>query len=156
MQYRYEMASTIEGVSVEDVWDRVNTWEGVNYELGPLVKMSVPSKYPRVSDVPADGQCHFASKILLLGILPIDSHNFALRAIDPPNYFDERSENRMMRLWTHKRTVTTVGKGVLVTDHCGFEPRLAFLGRMLFWVYNRVFRARHQRLTRFFSPSGST
>ena len=90
--------------------------------------MSVPSEYPRVSDVPADGKYYFSSRVFLLGILPIDSHKFGLRAVDPPNYFDERSENKMMRFWKPKRTVSAVNNGVLVTDHCGFEPRLAVLG----------------------------
>ena len=150
MDYRFEISSFIKGVSPEVVWDRINTWEGVNYELAPLVQMSVPSEYPRVSDVPADGKYYFSSRVLLLGILPIDSHKFGLRAVDPPNYFDERSENKMMRFWTHKRTVSAVNNGVLVTDHCGFEPRLAVLGGLLLRVYRYIFSARHRRLTSFF------
>ena len=148
---QYEISSVIPGVSQDLVWDRINTWGGVNYELGPLVKMSVPSAYPRVSDIPADGECHFTSSILLFGFIPIDAHKFGLRAVDPPNYFDECSENRMMSCWTHKRTITAVDGGVLVTDQCGIEPRFAILGGLLLTVYQFIFRRRHRRLAKFFA-----
>ena len=150
MLYEYEMSSLLEGVSVEEVWSRVSTWEGVNYELGPLVQMSVPEEYPRVSDIPADGKVHFTSQVCLFGVIPVDSHRFGLRAIDPPHYFDERSENRMMRVWCHKRTISEMDGSVIVTDQCGFEPRLPILGRVILGVYRLVFRIRHRRLTRYF------
>ncbi|MEM1436581.1 MAG: hypothetical protein AAGG11_21200 [Pseudomonadota bacterium] len=151
MSYCYEMSSTIPGVSAKRVWDRIGTWEGVNDELGPLVQMFVPAEYPRVGDIPADGRYHFASKILLLGVLPIDSHQFGLRAIEPPRYFDERSENRMMRRWSHRRTVTATEDGARVTDQCSFEPRSALLGGLLLWIYRFIFRRRHRRLVRYFA-----
>ena len=61
--YTYQYSSSLVGVSPQQVWDRISSWEGVNYELGPLVKMSVPSVYAQLIDIPADGECHFTSKI---------------------------------------------------------------------------------------------
>ncbi len=151
LDYEYTFSSILPGVSATQVWERISSWEGVNYELGPLVQLSVPSQYPRVSDIPADGHNHFNSKVLLLGFLPIDIHRFALRAIDPPNLFDERSSNGLMRVWAHKRTLTPVEGGVEVTDNCGFEPRLGLLGGLLLITYRYIFRRRHRRLVRYFA-----
>ncbi len=153
LERRYEMSSTLQGVSVDRVWNRVNSWEGVNDELGPLVQMSVPHQYPQVSDIPADGECHFSSKVLLLGVIPIDVHSFSLRDIEPPHFFDECSENKMMRVWEHKRTVMPVEGGVTVTDYCGFEPRIAILGGLLLSVYRFIFRTRHRRLRKHFADN---
>ena len=144
------MSSTLQNESAETVWARISSWEGVNYELGPLVQMSVPAEFPHLIDIPADGVSHFTSRILFLGWLPIDQHHFGLKEIKPPHFFDERSENRMMRVWTHKRTVSSMHTGVVVTDECSFEPRLGWLGPLLLGMYKLVFTIRHKRLRSYF------
>ena len=150
-KYAYRFESVLPGMSAQDVWNRVSAWEGVNYELGPLVEMTFPSTYSHLLEIPADGESHFTSKILLFGFLPIDAHKFALRAISPPNYFDESSSNNMMRVWTHKRVVAQTPEGVKVTDECTFEPRFRLTGGLLLFVYKSIFAHRHARLKKYFS-----
>ena len=153
MTYSYQLSSTIYGVALEDVWNRIETWDGVNYELGPFVRMSVPSQYSRVSDVPADGIYHFAAKIILLGFLPVDRHKFGLAEINPPHYFDEKSQNTFMSSWRHKRTLRAVGDEVVLTDECSFEPRWNGMGRLLLLIYQFIFRRRHDRLGCYFGSN---
>ncbi len=147
----FEMSTVIQQADIQDVWNRIETWEGVNYELAPLVRMTVPANFPKVSDIPADGKIHFVSYILLFGFLPIDAHKFGLRAVEAPHFFDERSHNFMMKVWTHKRTVASAGKSVVVTDTCSLTPRLPLSGGLLTFVYRQVFRWRHRRLARYFA-----
>ncbi len=147
----FEISTVIVGVDIEAVWDRVETWQGVNYELSPLVRMTAPAAYPRVSDIPADGEIHFTSYILLFGVLPIDAHRFALRAREAPFYFDERSHNSLIKVWTHRRSLEAVEGGVRVTDHCTIKPRLYLTGGLLGFIYRQIFRHRHRRLKRYFA-----
>lgn len=147
----YEVSSELAGVAVQEVWEQINTWAGVNYELGPWVRMTHPDQIQRVTDVAPDGAVHFSSRILALGLLPIDTHHFGLRDIKPPEFFDEASYSGMMQVWCHRRTLTPTQHGVRVTDQCHFTPRFALLGGLLRWVYLQIFRRRHRRLTKFFA-----
>ena len=59
--------------SPDDVWARVSTFEGVNYELAPIMRMTAPASIRALE--PADvvlGERIFRSWVLLLGVLPID------------------------------------------------------------------------------------
>ena len=147
----FEVSSVIKDADIEEVWDRVETWTGVNYELGPLLRMTIPKDYPRVSDIPADGNVHFTSYIMVLGILPIDAHRLSLQSIDPPHFFDERSSNFMMRVWTHRRTLEAVDDGVRVTDRCTMQPRAIFPSGLMAFVFHQVFKRRHRRLVRYYA-----
>ena len=146
----FEVSSTINDVEIDEVWNRIETWDGVNFELGPLIRMSAPADYPRVSDIPPDGIVHFTSYILLFGFLPIDAHRFGLVAVEAPYLFDERSSNNMMRVWTHRRHLETVPDGVKVTDHCTVQARWFMPGALMTWIYRQIFKRRHRRLVRYF------
>ena len=149
--YRFQFKSFLPNVTKSQVWQRVGSWHGVNAELGSVFQMTFPDHFPRVDDIPADGNCHFTSTVLLLGVLPIDRHRFSLVDLKPDNYFDERSTNFNMSFWTHKRTLTEVAGGVEVADFCSFEPRLGLLGGILSVVYKWVFARRHKRLVSYFA-----
>jgi len=145
------MTSQIKGADAKQVWERVASWEGVNHELAPLVRMTHPARFRALSDIPADGRCHFVSILLLLGVIPFDLHRIAMRAFDYGRSFSERSSNFMLRLWAHDRTIRPFEGGVEVIDRCAFEPRLLLPGALLLPVYRWGFGRRQRRLARFFA-----
>jgi hypothetical protein len=74
------------------VWERVASFEGVNDELMPIVRMTCPPEHRRIdpATVPL-GRPWFRSWLLLFGVLPIDWDHLQLVAIDPPHGFHEDS-----------------------------------------------------------------
>jgi ligand-binding SRPBCC domain-containing protein len=137
--------------SPEAVWERVSTFEGVNDELGPVLRMTAPASV-RALD-PADvvlGERIFRSWVLLFGVLPIDYDDLTLIALEPGRGFHERSRMLSMRVWEHERTLTADGSGCVVRDRLGFEPRLPGMGPLLERVIRATFRHRHKRLRRRF------
>ncbi len=149
--FEFELSCLVRNKTLTEVWQRVESWEGVNAELGPWIKMTAPDRFPTVSTIPADGVSHFTSYFLLLGVLPIDAHRLAMLVVDPPNTFHEQSSNLMISRWTHIRRLQETDEGVQVTDYCEIQPRLRLTGRLLHAVYLQVFRRRHRRLVRFFA-----
>ena len=145
-EYGFERSSRLEGATPTQVWERVTSWEGVNDELAPFVKMTHPARFPAVTDVPADGRSHFTSYFLLLGVLPFDAHRVAFRELVVPEHFDELSSNLLIKRWHHRRTVTPAGNAVEVRDEVDFEARLPFLGALLARIYGAVFDRRHAKL----------
>ena len=147
----FSIASRLAAPQAE-VWSRVTTPEGVNGELMPIVRMTLPRGVSRLDldSVPIGtpvGRCW----ILLFGLVPIDWDDLMLVSLDPPNGFLERSSMLSMRTWEHERTVEpTDDGGCLVRDRVRFEPRLPLPGRMLLPLYRTVFRHRHRRLRRHF------
>jgi ligand-binding SRPBCC domain-containing protein len=137
--------------SPEAVWERVSTFEGVNDELGPVLRMTAPASV-RALD-PADvvlGERIFRSWVLLFGVLPIDYDDLTLIALEPGRGFHERSRMLSMRVWEHERTLTADRSGCVVRDRLGFEPRLPGMGPLLERVIRATFRHRHKRLRRRF------
>jgi len=136
----------------EEVWQRVTTPEGVNGELMPIVRMTLPRGVKRLDldSVPVGkpiGRCW----ILLFGLVPIDWDDLVLERLDPPSGFLERSTMLSMRTWEHERTLEpTPDGGCVVRDRVRFEPRLPVPARALLPLYKTVFRHRHRRLRRHF------
>jgi ligand-binding SRPBCC domain-containing protein len=129
------------------VWSRVTTPEGVNGELMPIVRMTVPRGMERfdLATVPVGeriGRCW----ILLFGLIPIDWDDLTLVRLDPPRGFLERSSMLSMRTWEHERTIEPVAGGCVISDRIAFDPRLPIPGRLLLPLYRTVFRHRHRRL----------
>jgi ligand-binding SRPBCC domain-containing protein len=143
----------------EEVWRRVTTPAGVNHELMPIARMTLPRGVGRLDldSVPLGtrvGRCW----ILLFGLIPIDWDDLTLVRLEPPAGFLERSPMLTMRMWEHERSLEPAGEGgCLVRDRVRFEPRLPLPGRLLLPVYRAVFRHRHRRLRGHFGkrPAGS-
>ena len=135
-----------------EVWSRVTTPAGVNGELMPIVRMTLPRGVSRLDpdSIPIGtpvGRCW----ILLFGLVPIDWDDLTLVSLDPPSAFLERSSMLSMRSWEHERTLEATDDGACVLrDRVRFEPRLPLPGRMLLPLYRTVFRHRHRRLRRHF------
>ena len=136
----------------DEVWAAVTTAEGVNAELLPLVRMTLPRGLDdfSIADV-EDGTTLGRSWILLFGVIPIDYDDIHLERIEPGRAFHERSTMLTQRRWEHDRTVDPDGEGAcVVTDSVRFEPRLPLPPRLLLPVFRAFFRRRHRRLRRRF------
>jgi ligand-binding SRPBCC domain-containing protein len=134
------------------IWARVSTFEGVNDELLPLMRMTAPA-HVRALD-PSQvvlGERIFRSWVLLFGVIPIDYDDLTLIALEPGSGFHERSRMLSMRVWEHKRTLEPTGDAATrVSDRLSFEPRLPGSGPLLERFIRATFRHRHRRLRRRF------
>ena len=148
---RHVQQESVLSASPEAVWERVSTFEGINDELRPLMRMTAP---PRIRALePSDvvlGERIFRSWVLLFGVLPIDYDDLTLVSLEPGRGFQERSRMMSMRVWEHERTLTPEGDGCRLVDRLGLEPRLSGMGPLLERFIRITFRHRHKRLRRHF------
>jgi hypothetical protein len=128
---------------------------GINYELGPLLKMSAPGKWQSkpITDWPAN-QSLFISTILLLGLIPIDRHYFNFKKIDSFG-FNENSKSLMNTLWSHERLIKSNGSGSVITDVIIYKSKLVILGNLIMPIYKAIFKHRHNRLRAKYSKLNS-
>ena len=137
------------------VWERVATFEGVNDELRPLMRMTAPPHIRRLdaSDVRI-GERLCRSWMLLFGVVPVDYDDLTLVSIDPGRGFHERSSMLSMRVWEHERTVEPAGEGAcVVRDRLSFEPRVPGSRRVATRIVRALFRHRHRRLVKRFGTT---
>jgi ligand-binding SRPBCC domain-containing protein len=123
--------------------------EGVNDELRPWVRMSVPreARGRHLDEVPID-QVAFRSWLLLFGVVPFDAHHVRLVSVDAGRRFLERSFSVLQAVWEHERTVEPVDGGTRITDRVKVRPRLPIaLTRP---IVATLFTHRHRRLRRAF------
>jgi hypothetical protein len=147
----------------EAVWAAAISEEGINHELRPLLRMTMPPELrgKTIDDV-AVGEPLGRSWILLFGLLPVDYDDLRLAELEPGRRFLERSSMLSMRVWQHERTVEPVGPSACeVTDRLGFELRrpLAWIpgsSRVAGAIVSALFRHRHRRLTERFGSSSQT
>jgi hypothetical protein len=128
------------------------TMRGVNDELGPFLRMTVPEELAARSIFEAEpGIRLFRSWVLLLGILPIDFDDLVLEEIDPDSGFIEQSTMGTMSRWRHERRVLARGEGgSTIRDHLTFEPTVRASGPVLELIVKALFTHRHRRLLKRF------
>jgi ligand-binding SRPBCC domain-containing protein len=139
------------GAPPKTVWERVITPEGVNEELRPLLRMTVPRGLDGfgIEDV-RPGERIGRSWVLLFGLVPFDYDDIRLERVDPGRGFLERSRMLSQRLWEHERTLEPLDGGCALSDRIAWEPRLPLPGTLLRPLIALVFRHRHRRLRRRF------
>lgn len=143
-------ASSRLGAPAERVWAECTAAEGINYELMPIVRMTIPGGADTLSvgDV-RDGQHVGRSWLLLGGLLPFDYDDITIERVEPGRAFHEDSTMLSQRSWRHHRAVEPAGEGVCtVTDTVEFVPRLPVPVRLLELVFGQTFAHRHRRLRR--------
>ena len=148
--------------SADLVWRRVTAPTGINDELGPFMRMTVPSsmKARTIADV-TPGVHVGRSWLLLFGVVPFEYDDITISELEPGHRFLERSSMLSMSLWQHERIVTARDRGCEVRDRVTFElrsplrrvPRLEHLLRA---VLRHLFQHRHLRLARHFRESPAT
>jgi ligand-binding SRPBCC domain-containing protein len=136
-----------------EVWAAVSTIEGVNRELAPWVRMTVPGAATgmRLEDAPL-GRPVFTSWLLLLREIPFDRHRLVLVEVEPGRRFLERSSSWLHRVWQHERIVEPRPEGCRVTDRIMFEPWLPLVGKLARPVVDALFRSRHRALRQRYGP----
>jgi ligand-binding SRPBCC domain-containing protein len=154
MQFEYE--SVVPAPS-EAVWDRIVTPEGINYELHPIMRMTVPASMrgKSIHDI-ALGEKVGRSWFLLLGILPIDFDDIVLAERDVGRRFRETSTMFSLPSWSHERTLTAALNGCVVRDRVEFTLRSPFASlpgvpTLVAKMLRRLFVHRHRRLTAWFA-----
>lgn len=142
----------------EQVWDRIMTPEGINDEMRPYLRMTLPRGVEQLDPESVEiGTPIGRSWILLFGLLPFDYDEVCLTRLEPACGFLERSRMLSQRSWEHERTLKPSATGCLITDRVSWQPRLGLPGRPLRPVIAWFFGHRHRRLRRYFggSPVGS-
>ena len=137
-----------------EVWNVVGTMRGVNAELGPWLRMTVPAEADKLRIEDAEvGKELFASWVLFLGV-PIDRHYLKLERVDRGRGFTEKSHSWTESRWVHERTVVPAGRDAcVVTDRLELTPRLRALTPLLVRVVTAVFQHRHRRLRKRFGEA---
>jgi ligand-binding SRPBCC domain-containing protein len=137
----------------EEVWARVTSAEGINHEIRPWMRMTMPRSLRGRTIADVEPGPLGRSWILLFGVLPFDYDELGLAELEPGRRFLERSTMLSMRRWEHERSVEPLDEGSCeVTDRIAFQLRapLATLGltRPVAAVIARLFAHRHRRLVR--------
>jgi hypothetical protein len=133
-----------------EVWERAMSAEGINAELRPLLRMTVPRGVASL-DLHGLGPGPLGrSWLLLFGLLPIDYDQIGLEWIEPGRGFLERSTMLSMRLWEHERTIAAAPEGAVLVDRLAWEPRAPLPGRLAGPLVAALFRHRHRQLQRHF------
>jgi hypothetical protein len=157
MRRRAEITLTSElDVDPEALWARITDPAGINDELRPLMRMTVPAGARDFGlDDPEPGRIG-RSWLLLFGFLPFDYDDLTIVRLERGRRFLERSSMLSMRLWEHERTLTPLGEGrCRITDRVAWEPRLPLSGSWFRPLVLGVFRHRHRRLRLRFGPDAA-
>jgi hypothetical protein len=145
----FRIASTLRAEPAA-VWERAMSAEGINAELGPLLRMTVPRGLESLDLHGLEPGPLGRSWLLLFGLIPVDYDENGLERIEPGRGFLERSTMLSQRLWEHERTIEPESGGCLVTDRVAWEPRLPLPGAVARPLFAAFFRHRHRRLRRRF------
>lgn len=150
MRRRAEIAVTSElEASAEAVWERAIDPEGINYELRPLMRMTVPKGAENFGLEGLEPGRIGRSWIFLFGLIPFDYDDLNIVRVEPGRSFLERSSMLSMRLWEHERTLEPLDQNrCRITDRVAWEPQLPLPGAWLRFLIGFVFRHRHRRLQR--------
>lgn len=137
--------------SPAEVWERVISPEGINDEMRPYLRMTLPAGIDEITPETVEiGVPIGRSWILLFGILPFDYDDVCLARLEPERGFLERSKMLSQRVWEHERTIEPTEAGCTVTDRVSWQPRLGLSGHPLRPVIGWFFGHRHKRLQRHF------
>lgn len=135
------------------VWQRIASFEGINGELMPYMRMTIPRQHAATTiDTVPVGKPLGRAWIFYGGFLPLDYDALMLTELVPGSHFQEISTMASMRRWEHRRELEAVGEhATRVTDTIGFEPRISALAPLVEPLLRRIFAHRHRRLAVYFS-----
>ena len=134
----------------DEVWRWVTTPRGVNDELRPWLRMTVPIAWAgsSIADVPS-GTRLGRSWLLVLGVVPFDFDDLYLAEVAPGRFL-ERSRLLSAPCWEHERTVVPTARGCRVRDEVSLVPhrwvRAIGLAPMQLRLVGAIFTHRHRRL----------
>jgi ligand-binding SRPBCC domain-containing protein len=133
------------------VWERIMTPAGINYELRPWLSMTFPRGFEELDPESVEpGRPLGRSWVFLFGVLPFEYDDITLVELEPGHRFLERSPTLSQRCWQHERIVEPAEGGSRLTDRIRMEPRLGLPAAPLRPVFRALFRHRHRRLRAWF------
>ena len=132
------------------VWERAMSAEGINAELGPLLRMTVPRGLDSLDLHDLEPGPLGRSWLLLFGFIPFDYDEIGLARIEPGRGFLERSRMLTQRLWEHERTIEPEGEGATLVDRLAWESWLPLPGAAMRPLVAAIFGHRHKQLRRHF------
>lgn len=146
----FEISSDL-AATPETVWQRVVTPAGINDELLPLMRMTMPRQLrgATIDQLPL-GQPIGRSWLLLFGLVPVDYDDLALAEVDPGRRFFEQSTMLTQSQWAHERIVEAHEGGCRVTDRLSWQGRTKEFEMLYGLAVPVLFRHRHRRLRRRF------
>lgn len=142
-------------VDPDRLWREVCTLDGVNRELAPLLRMTVPPGLEGATiDALRAGEPAGRSWLLLGGLIPVEYDDLCLVEVEPGRFL-ERSRMLTIDPWEHGRSVVAAGSGSLLRDRLRFELRrplaqLPGAERLAGALVGAVFRHRHRRLAKLY------
>jgi ligand-binding SRPBCC domain-containing protein len=142
----------------DTVWNRVTSQEGINHEMGPYLKMTLPKEFRGKSIGDVSAGTHVGKSLLLLfKIIPVGYDDITIAQIEPGRMFREQSELTGMRTWIHHRNLEPLGEKTLVTDTITVVPRppIPGLTRVVRVFLTAFFKHRHKRLREHFAPAAT-
>jgi hypothetical protein len=139
------------------LWDSVSRLEGVNHELAPWLRMTVPRGLAGATIADLEpGRPAGRSWLLLGGLIPVDYDDLCIDEVEPPRRFLERSRMLTMDPWEHERTITPAGPAAcLLADRLRFSLRRPLrsvpgIDRLAMAIVAALFRHRHRRLAKLY------
>lgn len=138
----------------EVVWRHVTEMDGVNHEMRPLLRMTVP---PGLRTAGIDqievGRRAGRSWLLLFGFLPVDFDDLTIAERGPGWRFREESRMLTQSRWEHERRVQPAAGGCRIVDELAWQGRIAPLGALYRLAVPVLFHHRHRRLRRRFGTA---
>lgn len=147
--------SQLPGVDTQELWKNVTSMSGVNAELLPFMRMTLPRELkqnPSILDVPL-GASLGKSWIFLGGILPIDFDEITIAEREEGRRFLEQSVTSCTKVWQHERIVEEVAGGTQLTDRLSYllRPHMRPMRAPFHRAMGGLFTHRHRRLVRHYT-----
>ncbi|MDQ2676511.1 MAG: hypothetical protein M3Y34_06850 [Actinomycetota bacterium] len=136
----------------EQVWASAVEPDGINYELGPWVSMSMPRAIePGMTIEDVELAVPIGRSWIRFARVPVDYDDLCLVERGPGMRFLERSKLGSARLWEHEREVIATSESTCeLTDRVAIDLRspLRMIGgvRLAPRIIRRLFEHRHKRL----------
>lgn len=148
--HRFSITSDL-ATTPEIVWRHVSTMDGVNDEMRPLLRMTVPPDLTatRIDEL-AVGHRAGRSWLLLFGLVPVDYDDLMIAEQGPGHRFREESRMLTQSCWEHERSVEAIPGGCRVVDTLAWQGRVAPLGALYRLAVPILFGHRHRRLRKRF------
>jgi ligand-binding SRPBCC domain-containing protein len=139
---------------IDYAWQLVTTQQGINQEMGPYLKMTMPKQFrgKSIADV-TPGTRIGKSFLLLFKIIPFGFDDITIARIEPGRMFREESVMTGMRVWVHHRTLEPKGDKTVLSDEITLAPQAPLglipgWGALLSKILSAFFAHRHRRLSR--------
>ncbi len=149
---RITRSTFLPGADAARLWAAVIRPEGINAELAPFLRMTLPRgmRQCRTLDRVPLGEPLGRSWILLAGLIPVDFDDVTIVERDEGTRFVEHSSTSTARVWEHERCIVPKPGGAVLTDQLTYllRPHLRPLRGGYRRMIDALFRHRHRRVAR--------